>query len=60
MTKTMKELSKLELIEIVGGEVSPARKAGRAVGDFLAYCTAVAIYVADTAVDVIKTAADLK
>jgi hypothetical protein len=56
----MKELSKIELIEIVGGEVSPARKAGRAVGDFLAYCTAVAIYVADTAVDVIKTAADLK
>jgi hypothetical protein len=48
----MKELSKLELIEIVSGEVSPARQAGRAVGGFLAYCTAVAIYVADTAVDV--------
>lgn len=56
----MKELSKLELIQIVGGEVSTARKAGRAFGDFLAYCTAVAIYVADTAYDVIHTVADLK
>lgn len=50
----MKELSNFELVHISGGEVSTARSAGQAFGDFMAYCTAVAIYIADTAVDVAK------
>lgn len=56
----MKELSKHELIQINGGQVSTAREAGRAFGDFLAYCTVVAIFVADAAKDAIKTFTYLK
>lgn len=51
----MKELYDFELCNINGGEVSNARKAGRAFGDFLAYCTAWAVYAADATVDVIKS-----
>lgn len=51
----MKELSKNELFQINGGEVSTARKLGRDFGDFLAYCAVVSIFVADAAKDAIKT-----
>lgn len=52
----MKELSNFELVHINGGadDVSAARKAGRVFGDFLGYCAAVAVYVSDIAVDVVK------
>lgn len=51
----MKELTKTELIQTYGGEISLARKAGRAFGEFLGVTFAVAIFVADVTVDVIKT-----
>jgi len=51
----MKELTDFELVHIDGGKVSPARAAGRAVGDFLAYCTACAVYTADVIADIFKS-----
>jgi hypothetical protein len=51
----MKELTDFELLHINGGEVSNARKAGRAFGEFLGLCTAVAIFIADAAVDLFKS-----
>ncbi len=51
----MKELTRFELIQINGGEISLARKAGQAFGDTLGWLTAGAIFLADAAVDVWKS-----
>jgi hypothetical protein len=53
--RVMKELTNFELIHTNGGEVSFARKAGRAFGEFLGVTAAVVIFVADATVDVIKS-----
>lgn len=52
----MKELNNYELSHINGGEkVSYYRKAGNYIGEFLGVTAAVAIFVADATVDVLKT-----
>lgn len=51
----MKELTHFELISINGGEVSFARKAGRFAAEFVATTVACAVWLADCAVDVIKS-----
>lgn len=51
----MKELTHFELININGGEISFSRKAGRFAAEFVAVTVACTVWIADCAVDVIKT-----